>query len=156
MACSACFLTRTQDHQPRDSTHHGLGPPSLTTNWENALQLAFHHLRLLLMALKTLASVRLAHKTSQCGVNYSPKPRLLSGSLVSPRLSSCTDHLSPSYDGPICFIWTVFLPSCLLLLLLLVPESSLRTVVSLLEQTHCSTSPFHGTCGGGDTSENPI
>jgi hypothetical protein len=32
---------RTQDHHwPRDgSTHNGLGPPFLITNWENALQL---------------------------------------------------------------------------------------------------------------------
>jgi len=31
---------RTQDHQPRDgTTHNGLGPPTLITSWENALQL---------------------------------------------------------------------------------------------------------------------
>jgi hypothetical protein len=31
---------RTQDHQPRDGpTHNGLGPPSLITNLENALEL---------------------------------------------------------------------------------------------------------------------
>jgi hypothetical protein len=33
---------RTQDYQPRDgTTHNGLGPPSLITNWENAFQLDF-------------------------------------------------------------------------------------------------------------------
>ena len=43
---------RPQDHQPRDgTTHNVLDPPSLITNWENALQLdlmeAFPQLRLL-------------------------------------------------------------------------------------------------------------
>ena len=33
MACSACFLI-----EPNDTTQHGLGPPTLITNWENALQ----------------------------------------------------------------------------------------------------------------------
>ena len=33
---------RAQDYQPRDgTTHNGLGPPHLITNWENALQLDF-------------------------------------------------------------------------------------------------------------------
>ena len=45
---------RTRDHQPRDGTaHHGLGPPPLITNGENALELdlikAFPQLRHLLL-----------------------------------------------------------------------------------------------------------
>ena len=43
---------RTQDYHPRDgTTHNGLGPAPLITNWENALQMdlmeAFFQLRLL-------------------------------------------------------------------------------------------------------------
>ena len=44
LACIPWFAQpisyRTQDHQPRDGTsHNGLGPDPLITNWENALQL---------------------------------------------------------------------------------------------------------------------
>lgn len=59
---------RTQDRQPRDgTTHHGLGPPTMVTKWEDVLQLnlmeAFPHLRLL--SLVTLAHVKLTYKTSK-------------------------------------------------------------------------------------------
>jgi len=58
---------RIQDHQPRDGpTHNGLAPPTLITNWENALQLdlveAFPQGRL---SVLTPACVKLTHKTSQ-------------------------------------------------------------------------------------------
>jgi len=37
LACSVCFIKEPQDYQPRDgTTHNGLGPPTLITNWENA------------------------------------------------------------------------------------------------------------------------
>jgi len=52
---------RTEDYQPRDgTTHNGLGPPQLITNWENALQLSlmkpFLQLRLLFYDNSSLLS----------------------------------------------------------------------------------------------------
>jgi hypothetical protein len=52
---------RIQDYQPMDgTTHNGLGPSSLITNWENALQLdllgAFFQWRLLSLRQLQLVS----------------------------------------------------------------------------------------------------
>jgi hypothetical protein len=71
---------RTQDYPPKDgTTRKGLGPPSLITNWENALQLdlmkPFPQGQVLSLFL-TLACVKLTHKpasTTPTWVSYTKK-----------------------------------------------------------------------------------
>jgi hypothetical protein len=70
MACSACLLIELRTTSPSMTPpNHGLGPPTLIINGENALQLALKEafLQLRLLPVWGLTCVKLTRKTSQWG-----------------------------------------------------------------------------------------